>query len=141
MSNFLLRAGPNHLGAFQGSTKPFASSSIEVPPSGSDSMLVDFDAMAKWITVKNVLPTSIADVTLRVGFTHEGVVDPSNRAYFFTLNNQESFSADWKVTKIYLMSDNGSPVTASVLAGLTSVDLRDATIYVDNWSGSKGFGE
>jgi hypothetical protein len=70
---------------------------------------------------------------MRVGFSENGVKGTN----FFLLSASESFAADLKVTRVYLMSNNGTALTASVIAGLTNIP---ATELVNNWSGSLGVG-
>jgi hypothetical protein len=70
---------------------------------------------------------------LRVGFSENGV----NGTNFFLLSNGESFAGDLRVSKVFLLSNNGTPVTASIVAGLTNISSVDLP---NNWSGSAGVG-
>jgi hypothetical protein len=71
---------------------------------------------------------------MRVGFSDNGVKTSNN---FFLLSAGESFAADLKVTRIYLMSNNSTVLTASVIAGLTNIPASE---LINNWSGSLGVG-
>jgi hypothetical protein len=127
----LHRPGIGNAASYQVSGIPWVSSSLAVPASGSTTLEIGFPQVTKSIIVKNV---STGSVQMRVGFSENGVKNSSN---FFLLSAGESFAADLKVTKVYLMSNNGTALTASVIAGLTNIP---ATELVNNWSGSLGVG-
>ena len=127
----LHRPGIGNAASYQVSGIPWVSSSLAVPASGSTVLEISFPQVSKSIIVKNV---STGSVQMRVGFSENGVKNSSN---FFLLSAGESFAADLKVTKVYLMSNNGTALTASVIAGLTNIP---ATELVNNWSGSLGVG-
>lgn len=127
----LHRPGIGNAASYQVSGIPWVSSSLAVPASGSTTLEIGFPQVTKSIIVKNV---STGSVQMRVGFSDNGVKNSSN---FFLLSAGESFAADLKVTKVYLMSNNGTALTASVIAGLTNIP---ATELVNNWSGSLGVG-
>jgi hypothetical protein len=127
----LHRPGIGNAASYQVSGIPWVSSSLAVPASGSTTLEISFPQVTKSIIVKNV---STGSVQMRVGFSENGVKNSSN---FFLLSAGESFAADLKVTKVYLMSNNGTALTASVIAGLTNIP---ATELVNNWSGSLGVG-
>jgi len=126
-----VQAGLSNVGSYQASGIPWASSSLVAPASGSAPLEVSFPQVTKNIIVKNV---SAVSGTLRVGFSANGVTNTSN---FFLLDRGESFACDLRVTKIFLLSNNGTPVTASVIAGLTNISAGDLP---NNWSGSAGVG-
>lgn len=127
----LHRPGIGNASSYQVSGIPWASSSLSVPTSGSAPLEISFPLVTKGIVVKNV---STGSVQMRVGFSANGVTSTNN---YFLLSAGESFAADLKVTRIYLMSNNGTALTASVVAGLTNIP---ATELVANWSGSAGVG-
>lgn len=127
----LHRPGIGNAASYQVSGIPWVSSSLSVPASGSTVLEISFPQVSKSIIVKNV---STGSVQMRVGFSENGVKNTNN---FFLLSAGESFAADLKVTKVYLMSNNGTALSASVIAGLTNIP---ATELVNNWSGSLGVG-
>ena len=127
----LHRPGIGNASSYQVSGIPWVSSSLAVPASGSVTLEISFPQVTKSIIVKNV---STGAVQMRVGFSDNGVKNTNN---FFILSGGESFAADLKVTRIYLMSNNGTPLTASVVAGLTNILETELT---NNWSGSSGIG-
>jgi len=127
----LHRPGIGNAASYQVSGIPWVSSSLAVPASGSTTLEISFPQVTKSIIVKNV---STGAVQMRVGFSENGVKDTNN---FFLLSAGESFAAELKVTRVYLMSNNGTALTASVIAGLTNIP---ATELVNNWSGSLGVG-
>jgi hypothetical protein len=127
----LHRPGIGNAASYQVSGIPWVSSSLAVPASGSTVLEISFPQVSKSIIVKNA---STGSVEMRVGFSENGVKNTNN---FFILSGGESFAADLKVTKVYLMSNNSTALTASVIAGLTNIP---ATELVNNWSGSAGVG-
>lgn len=128
---FYNRPGIGNAASYQVSGIPWASGALAVPASGSTTLEVSFPQVTKSIVVKNV---SSGSVNMRVGFSHNGVVNSSN---YFLLSAGESFAADLKVTRLYLMSNNATPLVASIVAGLTNIDSTELTT---NWSGSSGVG-
>lgn len=127
----LHRPGIGNAASYQVSGIPWVSSSLAVPASGSTVLEITFPQVTKSIIVKNA---STGSVNMRVGFSENGVKNSNN---FFILSGGESFAADLKVTRLYLMSNNGTALTASVIAGLTNIPATELT---NNWSGSLGVG-
>lgn len=132
---FDYRAGLGNVGSYQASGKPFLSASIHVS-SSNDVVGISFPEVTRFITIKNTGPDDgSADSNLRVGFSNNGV----GTSNYLILGNQESYSADWRIMKVYLRTDSGSSynATASIIAGLTSIDSLELK---HNWSGSEGVG-
>ena len=127
----LHRPGIGNAASYQVSGIPWVSSSLAVPVSGATTLEISFPQVTKSVIVKNV---STGSVQMRVGFSDNGVKTSNN---FFILSGGESFAADLKVTRLYLMSNNGTALTASVIAGLTNIPATELT---NNWSGSLGVG-
>ena len=128
--------GLGHVGSYQVSSRPFLTSSLNVPASGSTTKQVSFETVTRFIVITNTLDGSVANVPLRFGFSENGVKGIENNNYAI-LNNSESFEAEFKVTSVYLMSDSANECSASVIAGLTGIcDSR----LPNNWSGSVGVG-
>jgi hypothetical protein len=125
------RPGIGNAASYQVSGIPWVSSSLAVPASGSTTLEISFPQVTKSVIVKNA---STGSVQMRVGFSSNGVKNSNN---FFILSGGESFAADLKVTRLYLMSNNGTALTASVIAGLTNIAATELT---NNWSGSAGVG-
>ena len=131
------QAGLGSVGQYQASTRPFLSSSIEILASGAPVIKVSFPTVTKFITVKNTGPLDSDAAVLRVGFSENGVnaVESNN---YFVLENDESYSADWRVSAVYLRVDSGATnATASVIAGETGIDSMELEF---NWTGSTGVG-
>lgn len=127
-----LKAGLNSVGNYQVSGVPFASSSIVAPATSSNPTEVVFPSVTKFVVIKNINPTS---GTLRVGFSSNGTKTGTN---YFLLDKGEAFSGDLKLSSIFLLSNNGTAISASVIAGLTGIvpgfNLTSA------YSGSVGVG-
>jgi hypothetical protein len=132
-SNFRYNVGLNHVPSYQASSRPYFTSSLAVPASGSTPLEVSFDSVTRFVIITNTTPTDEPTRALRFGASAAGVEGTN----YGLLRNGQSFEADFKMTKIYLMSDTLAPSTASVIAGLTGID---ATHLPDNWSGSLGVG-
>lgn len=129
------RAGLGNVGSYQASAKPFLSSSINVTGSGT-VVRINFPNVTRFVTIKNCGPDDgSADAMMRVGFSENGV----NGSNYLILDNQESYSADWRVTSLYLRVDTISAInaTASVIGGLTAIDQVE---LLHNWTGSEGVG-
>ena len=129
--------GLGNVGSYQVSAKPFITSSIQVPVSGASSFeLINFPYVTKFVTIKNDGPNSHG-ATLRVAFSADGLKDENNN--YFILSGSESFSADFKVTKVFLMGHEklnaDMSTTASVIAGLTGIE---AELLSGSWAGSSG---
>jgi hypothetical protein len=129
--------GLGNVGSYQVSAKPFITSSIQVPVSGASSFeSINFPYVTKFVTIKNDGPNSHG-ATLRVAFSADGLKDENNN--YFILSGSESFSADFKVTKVFLMGHEklnaDMSTTASVIAGLTGIE---ADLLSGSWAGSSG---
>ena len=130
-------SGIGNVGSYQASSIPYTTSSLAIAGSpSSDVVKISFPHVTRFVTIKNIGVEGATDCLLRVGFSEKGIANGN----YFLLNNEESYSADWRVTALYLRVDNTSSAmnaTASVIAGLTDIDPRDLEM---NWSGSIGVG-
>jgi len=130
-------SGIGNVGSYQASSIPYTTSSLAIAGSpSSDVVKISFPHVTRFVTIKNIGVEGATDCLLRVGFSEKGIANGN----YFLLNNEESYSADWRVSALYLRVDNTSSVmnaTASVIAGLTDIDPRDLEM---NWSGSIGVG-
>ena len=139
MANFNYKAGMHSVGQYQMSAIPYATGSVTVAALGSAPTEVAFPRVTKFVTIRNVIPTASAVATFRVGFSSIGTSGsvPANHNYF-TLANGESYTGEWRVKNIYLLSDTAVQSSASIIAGLTSVST--SSLGFGNWSGSLGVG-
>lgn len=130
-------SGLGNVGSYQASSIPYTTSSLAIAGSpSSDVVKISFPHVTRFVTIKNIGVEGATDCLLRVGFSEKGIANGN----YFLLNNEESYSADWRVSALYLRVDNTSSAmnaTASVIAGLTDIDPRDLEM---NWSGSIGVG-
>ena len=132
------KTGLGNVGSYQASGRPFLSSSLHVT-SSNDVLKISFPTVSRFVTIKNEGPAAQNEVKIRVGFSQNGVNAVENTNYLL-LDNQESFSADYRVTNIYLRvhpTGGTTNATASVLAGLTSIAEQE---LFHNWSGFAGVG-
>ena len=127
------RPGLGNVGSFQTSGIPWVSSSVTCPASGAaaESNRIDFP----YVTKKLVVRSDSGDI--RVGFSDRGVRGMDGNKYYFTLASGASLELDFKVSRVYLYSDGASVQTATVVAGLTSIDPQQLKT---NWSGAAGVG-
>ena len=148
MPNYLVyKSGIQSVGQYQMSAIPYLTSSLTVTALGAAPLEVTFPRVSKFITVRNIIPTSSADRVIRIGFSSLGTsgsseTSPHAQQNYLTLANGESYTGEWRVSTIYLMcdADNGAGLlsSASIVAGLTSVST--SSLEFDNWSGSLGVG-
>lgn len=137
MPNFSYRSGLGNVGSYQASAIPYLTSSLIIPVSSSTPYEVAFPNVTRFVIITNNLDGASPNVPLRFGFSSNGVKGTENTNYGI-LNNGESFEAEFRVAKLYLLSDDGAlQCRASVIAGLTTVDELDLQ---NNWSGSVGVG-
>lgn len=132
------KTGLGNVGSYQASGRPFLSSSIQIS-SSNDVVRVTFPTVSRFVTIKNEGPAASDEVQIRVGFSQNGVNAVENTNYLL-LDNQESFSADYRVTDVYIRvhpTGETTNATASVIAGLTSIDNGELP---HNWTGSAGVG-
>lgn len=136
MTYFDYKPGLGAVGQFQASGIPYATSSIAVPASSSAPISISFPYVTKFFTVLNSATT--VGASLRVGFSVLGTTGSvgggSNN--YFVLDIGQSYSADLKVTKLFLLGHTVA-TSASVIAGLTGITTGSLE---DNWSGSTGVG-
>jgi hypothetical protein len=152
-NTFRYTAGLNNVGNYQASARPFVRSNIAVPHSQSqqDAPVFDelyigsaatayeviFPKVTKFVTIRNDGTDQSASAELRVAFSSGGLGDHINN--YFVIPASSSFSADFRVTKLYLMSNGGTTLglTASVIAGLTQIE---ATHLTSSWEYLNGVG-
>lgn len=134
--NYSYETGLRNVGSYQASARPYLTSSLNVPASGSTPKEVSFDSVTRFIIVTNTLASSAPNVPLRFGFSANGVQGVENNNYAI-LNNGETFEAEFRVTSVYLMSDSANECSGSVVAGLTGIKRSHLK---NNWSGSAGVG-
>lgn len=154
-----LAPGLNSVGAYQVSGAPFTSGSVQVPASGSASIVVRFPAVTKWLQIE---PVNAPDGQLiRVAFSENGLHGKGGAGaggawgdgYCFHIHSSASLTRalDFKVSEVWLMSEDASSAEVDILAGLTGVpqaktstEQRTINGVVEaggpNWSGSIGVG-
>ena len=135
-SNFKYTAGLHSVGNYQASARPFVKREIAVPFSsssgGSSGVEVTFPKVTKFVTIQNNSTGSGVANEMRIAFSRTGLGANPN---YFIIEPSASFSADFRITKLYLMSDLPVHCTATVIAGLTQIDNSHLT---DSWDGLSG---
>ena len=129
------KPGFNHVGSYQVSSQPFATASVEVPASGGvgTALAVEFPGVTKFIIVRNEEHDAIADSKVRLAFASGGMGDTYN---YILINPSSSFSADYRVTKLYVMSDTSTQPKVSVIAGITTIET--ARVPSGSWEDTVG---
>ena len=127
---YVPKAGLNNVGSYQVSGIPWVTASLAAPASSSAPLEVAFPSVTKSILVKNVNGSTNK---VRIGFSANGV-QGSN---YFLLDKDESFEADVKITKLYLLSNTASTASISIVASLTGIE---SALLPSSWSGSAGVG-
>ena len=120
--------GLGNASSYQVSSKPFATSSLAVPASGAIALEITFPQVTRFVTINNTTAGN-----MRLGFSDAGVKGSN----YYLIPASSTFTTELKVTKLYLMSNNATPLSASLLAGLTNIP---ATELENSWSGSAGVG-
>ena len=141
----IYRAAASGLGnsaAYQVGGVPYATASILTPVLSEDPYELAFPNVTKFVTITNT--TTGTNIPLRVGFSALGVTGsaagapPGGSDHYFTLDNGESYTGEFRVSRLYFLSDQAaSAPTLSIIAGLTSIPSADLP---SNWSGSAGVG-
>ncbi len=130
--------GLGSVGSYQMSGIPYASSSITVPVNSSTPLKIQFPYVTKFVTIVN--ENTGSSVAMRVGFSALGVSGSGTN--YFLLDNGESYTGEWRLEDIFLISNTTSQTSASVIAGLTPIPrgVPAITGSGNNWSGSLGVG-
>jgi len=137
-----LGAGFNNVGSYQASAAPYIKADLAVPASSSNAstaLEVSFPRVTKFITVRNDGSSSAQEV--RLAFASGGLGTGKHAGStnnYIKIAQSASFSADFRVTKLYLMSENTELPKATVIAGLTQID--DARLP-NSWKGDDGVGD
>ena len=141
--------GLSHTPSYQSSAKPYVVSGLVAPASGGDASVhpkeTSFDYVTKFITIRNDGDKDVATAPLRLAFTSGGVgaFDPASSGSgaaaqnYVIIHESSSFSADFRVSRLYVMSDNSDTPEYTIIAGLTNIR---ATHLTSSWDGQRGLG-
>lgn len=134
----MVAAGLGSVGSYQMSGIPFASASLTVPVNSAAPLLIQFPYVTKFVTIQNTV--AAGGPVIRIGFSSLGISGSGTN--YFTLDSGQSYTGDWRIEDIYLISNTTAQSSASVIAGLTPIP-RGIPSFVstgNNWSGSSGVG-
>jgi len=134
------QAGLGSVGSYQMSGIPYVTSSLTVPANNATILKIQFPYVAKFVTVVN--ENSGTSVPMRVGFSALGT-SGSAASNYFLLDNGESYTGEWRVEDIFLISSTSAQTSASIIAGLTPIPRGVPALGAasgNNWSGSSGVG-
>ena len=130
--------GLGSVGSYQMSGIPFASSSITIPVNSSTPLKIQFPYVTKFVTIANEVTSP--GPAIRVGFSVLGVSGSGTN--YFSLDAGESYTGEWRIEDIFLISNTTAQSSASIIAGLTPIPrgLPSFVATGNNWSGSSGVG-
>ena len=129
--------GFNHVGSYQVSCRPFATASVQVAASSSTigaGTKIEFPGVTKFVTVRNEEHDDIADSKVRLAFASGGLHQPNFN--YILINASSSFSADYRVSQVYIMSDTATQPKVSVIAGITTI--KSARTPSGSWENTVG---
>ena len=134
-ANFKYTAGLNHVGSYQASARPWVGTKLMAPASGAiaTALEVSFPKVTKFVTIRNDGSNAAASCDLRLAFATGGLDETYNN--YITIAESSSFSADFRITRMYLLSAENHTISASVIAGLTNIDARHLTSSWENEPG------
>jgi hypothetical protein len=115
--------------AYTISATPFVTSSTV---SLGQTKEIDFGYVSKFIVIRNTAAAGSTNV-ISVGFTSNGMKTAASN--FFRLGASESFSGDFRVSKLFISGSVGSSTDFSVVSGLTTIPSMNALPI----TGSNGF--
>jgi len=131
--------GLGSVGSYQMGGIPYVSSSITVPVQSATALKIQFPYVTKFVTIVNTGSATSAP-NIRVGFSALGTSGSGTN--YFTLAYGESYTGEWRVEDLFLISATAAQSSASIIAGLTPIP-RGVPSFVatgNNWSGSTGIG-
>lgn len=126
--------GLGSVGSYQMSGIPYLTASLTVPINSSTPLKIQFPYVTKFITIAST------NGAVKFGFSQNGVSGSGTN--FYTLAPSASYTGEWRVEDIFLISPSTSQASASIIAGLTPIP-RGVPSFVatgNNWSGSSGVG-
>jgi Flp pilus assembly secretin CpaC len=135
-NNFQYTNGLGNVGSYQISSIPFLSSSLTIPASGSTAKIIEFPNVTRTIVITNTTDPTDPSRPFKFAFSAQGITGDIDNNYV-VLDNGESFTGEFRVIKVFLVSDTAFEASGSVVAGLTGIQK---THLLNNWSGSAGVG-
>lgn len=124
MGDYKQRNSIGSVAAYQVSSIPYCSASIPVPGNASEPLEILFPYISKFVTIKNVN----ASTAIHVGFSAEGITGSN----YISLSVNESYSGEWKVAKLYVISSTSAASTVSIVAGLTNIAVDNVALNMYN---------
>ena len=156
--SWIIPPGLNNVGSFQVSGQPFASGSCLAPASGSNSLVVQFPAVTKWVQIEP--HQSEVNSQLRVAFSENGLHGKGGSNFRVHMSSSFRGPLDLKISELWFMGDVNSEgtFTFDIVAGLTGIPYTRTSTETSasaagtwvvngvaeaggpNWSGSIGVG-
>jgi hypothetical protein len=107
---------------------PYATASLNVPGSASEPIRIQFPRVTQYFTVQ-----CTGANTVRVGFSNNGVKNTN----YFTVTPSGSYTGQFRLSEIFLLSNVSGASSVNIVAGLTPVPFEQLS---NVWSGSDGVG-
>ena len=108
--------GEGYVPAYQIAAIPYVTSSNIVL---GEIKEFDFDFVTRFFTVKN----KTAGSTLAVAFTRRGLSNTVNN--YFTVSGGESYTGEFRTSKIFLSGSAGASVDFELVTGLTNIPTKN----------------
>ena len=105
--------GEGYVPAYQMSASPWVTSS---QVSLGSTVQLDFPFATRFLIVQN---TGASNTALAVGFTQNGLKTANSN--YFILSGTNSFSAEFRINRLFISGAVGATVPFTVIAGLTGV--------------------
>jgi len=139
------QVGLSNVGSYQVSVRPWVECDIAVPATGAHdtAKLIQFPNVTKFVTIRNDGDLAVGSeqvASLKIAFSQTGIRGhPTSAPHnYITLEASQSFSADFKVTKLYLMATGSATgIKATVIAGLTNIPGASLSGSWDGFAGTE----
>lgn len=118
--------GEGYVPAYQISAIPYVTSS---DISLGEIKEFDFDFVTRFFTIKN----KTSSTTLAVAFTERGLSPTVGN--FFTVGGSESYTGEFRASKIFLSGSSGASIDFELVAGLTNIPVKNFLMI----TGSNGY--
>lgn len=118
--------GEGYVPAYQISAVPYVTAS---DISLGETKEFSFERVTRFFTVKN----KTAGTSLAISFTQLGLTTANSN--FFTIGGSESFTGDFRTSKLFLSGAAGASLEFELIAGLTNIPVKNFLTI----TGSNGF--
>jgi len=121
-----VKNGVSHAPAYQVSSIPWLTASVRIPPTTPTRYQLPF--VTSFVSIRN--DGASGAPAIRLGFSSAGV---KTTKHYVAIPVSGSFTANYRVADIFVMSDTSANATGSIVCGLTGIDRVELR---SNWSGT-----